>query len=208
MTPEEERLDQVKQWWKEYRWTVIGGVSAGVIGVGGWTGWNEYTRVQQELASALFQELSVAVVQADVTGARRAFDELFEDYSGTAYAEKARLLFARAAYEVGEEADARRLLEDAVDLSSDESTAHTARIRLAQLLIQSAQYQEALDLLGSVDPGQFASHYEELKGDAYRAMNRYSEAKKAYEASLDLLGFNSGYRTILTLKLNDTRVAE
>ncbi|MXW47776.1 MAG: tetratricopeptide repeat protein, partial [Gammaproteobacteria bacterium] len=153
MTPEEERLDQVKQWWKEYRWTVIGGVSAGVIGVGGWTGWNEYTRVQQELASALFQELSVAVVQADVTGARRAFDELFEDYSGTAYAEKARLLFARAAYEVGEEADARRLLEDAVDLSSDESTAHTARIRLAQLLIQSAQYQEALDLLGSVDPG-------------------------------------------------------
>ncbi|MXW47137.1 MAG: tetratricopeptide repeat protein, partial [Gammaproteobacteria bacterium] len=94
------------------------------------------------------------------------------------------------------------------DLSSDESTAQKARIRLAQYFIQSAQYQEALDLLCSVDPGQFASHYEELKGDAYRAMNRYSEAKKAYEASLDLLGFNSGYRTILTLKLNDTRVAE
>ncbi len=208
MTPDEERLDQVKQWWKEYRWTVIGGISAGVIGVGGWTGWTEYTRVQHESASALFQELSVAVVQADATSARRAFDELFEDYSGTAYAEKARLLLARTAYEVGEQADARRLLEDAVDLSSDESTVHAARIRLAQLLIENAQYQEALDLLGSADPGQFASHYEELKGDAYRAMNRYSEAKKAYEASLDRLGFNSGYRTILTLKLNDTLVAE
>lgn len=208
MTPDEERLDQVKQWWKEYRWTAIGGISAGVIGVGGWTGWTEYTRVQHESASALFQELSVAVVQADATGARRAFDELFEDYSGTAYAEKARLLLARTAYEVGEQADARRLLEDAVDLSSDESTVHAARIRLAQLLIENAQYQEALDLLGSADPGQFASHYEELKGDAYRAMNRYSEAKKAYEASLDRLGFNSGYRTILTLKLNDTLVAE
>ncbi len=208
MTPDEERLDQVKKWWKEYRWTVIGGISAGVIGVGGWTGWTEYTRVQQESASALFQELSVAVVQADATGARRAFDELFEDYSGTAYAERARLLLARTAYEVGEEADARRLLEDAVDLSSDESTVHAARIRLAQLLIESAQYQEAVDLLGSVDPGEFASHYEELKGDAYRAMNRYSEAKKAYEASLDRLAFNSGYRTILTLKLNDTLIAE
>ncbi len=208
MTPDDERLEQIKNWWKEFRWTIIGGISAGVIGVGGWTLWNEYSRTQAEAASDLFQQLSVAVVQADAAGARQAFDALFADYSSTAYAEKARLLFARISYESGFVDDARLLLEDAVKMSSDTSTVHAARIRLAQLLIDGFQYQEALDVLGTADAGSFESHYEELKGDAYRAMNRNTEAKDAYQASIDALTGNSAYQTILTLKLNDTLYAE
>ncbi len=208
MTPEDERLEQIKNWWKEFRWTVIGGTAVGVLAVGGWTGWSEYSRIEQETASVLFQELSVAVVQADVPTARRAFDDLLADHPNTTYADRARLLLARANYDAGEIDSARALLEDAVSSSADDATAHAARIRLAQLMIADAQYQEALTVLDSSNTGGFESFYQELRGDAYRAMNRNSEAKQAYQASIDALNSDSGYRTILTLKLNDTLVAE
>ena len=208
MTPDDERLDQIRTWWKEYRWTVIGGTAAGVLAVGGWTGWSEYTNIQQEAASDLFQRLSVAVVQTDVETASEAFDELLADHSGTAYAERARLLLARAAFDAGNEADAQALLEAAISSSSDLSTVHVARIRLAQLLIAQSQYQQALDILDADDIDGYESYYQELRGDAYRAMNQFAEAKQAYEASIDSLGSNSSYRTILTLKLNDTLIAQ
>lgn len=208
MTPDDERLEQIKNWWKEFRWTVIGGTTIGVLAVGGWTGWSEYSRVQQEAASALFQELSVAVVQADVITARQAFGDLLDDHSGSAYAERARLLLARAAYDAGDVDDARNLLEEAISLSSDAATVSAARIRLAQLMIADAHYQEALNVLDSGSAGGFESYFQELRGDAYRAMNRNAKAKEAYQASIDALSPGSSYQTILTLKLNDTLVAE
>ncbi len=209
MTPDDERLEQIKNWWKEFRWTVIGGLGVGVIAVGGWTGWVGHTQSQQEAASELFQQLSVAVVDADVEVAQQAHDDLLAEYSRTAYADQARLLMARAHYEAGAVDNARTLLETAISQSSDPSTVHAARIRLAQLLIAETQFQAALDVLGSSATGQFESYYQELKGDAYRALNRYAEATEAYQASIDSLSDGStSYRTILTLKLNDTLVAE
>lgn len=209
MAGEDERLDQIREWWKEYRWTVIGGTAMGVLVVGGWTGWNEYTRVEQEAASVLFQQVSVAVVQADAITARQAFDDLLDSHEGSAYAEKARLLLARANYDAGEVEQARDLLQDAIKSSSEDSTIHAARIRLAQLMIADGQFQEALDTLGSTSAGGFESHYQELRGDAFRGLNRNDDAKDAYQASIDSLNPDSAsYRTILTLKLNDTLVVE
>lgn len=209
MAADEERLDQIRQWWKEYRWTIIGGTAIGVAAVGGWTGWKEYTRVQQEAASVLFQQVSVAVVQADVEAARRAFDDLIDSHGSSAYAENARLLMARASYDAGETDAARVLLQEAIDSSSEESTIHAARIRLAQLMIADGRYQDALDTLGSSNAGGFESHYQELRGDAYRGLNRNGDAKDAYQASIDSLNQNSAsYRTILTLKLNDTLIEQ
>ncbi len=208
MTPDDERLEQIKNWWKEFRWTIIGGTTVGVLAVGGWTGWNEYSRIQQETASVLFQELSVAVVQADMSTARQAFDNLLDDHSGSAYAERARLLLARAAYEAGDVSDSRALLEEAISASNDAATEAAGRIRLAQLMIADAQYQEALNVLDTGNSAGFESYFQELRGDAYRAMDRNAEAKEAYEASIEALSSNSGYQAILTLKLNDTLIAE
>jgi len=208
MAADDERLEQIKDWWQQYRWTVIGGVAIGILSVGGWTGWNAYTEVKQEAASVLFQELSVAVVQTDVTTAQRALQDLLADHSGSVYAQRARLLLARAAYDAGEINDAHTLLEEAVASSSDDATRHAARIRLAQLKLADEQYAEVLDLLDVTSVDSFATYYHELKGDAYRALNRNSEAQEAYQASIDALSPNSGYETILTLKLNDTLVAQ
>ena len=38
MASEDERLEQIKEWWKEYRWTIIGGTALGIGVIGGWDG--------------------------------------------------------------------------------------------------------------------------------------------------------------------------
>ncbi len=208
MTPEEERLEQIKKWWKEYRWTILGGTGLGIAFISGWTGWNEYSQTQQEAASALYQQVSVAVVENDYNSARDWIDELLSDHPNTAYSGKALLLMARASYEYGEEDETRKYLLQAIDDATEASTVHTARIRLGQLMIAEKQYEEALELLDIGNMGGFDSHYQELRGDAYRAQEKLKEAQEAYRASLDTLAPGSQYAAILTLKLNDTLVQE
>ena len=208
MTPEEERLEQIKKWWKEYRWTILGGTGLGIAFISGWTGWNEFSQTQQEAASALYQQVSVAVVENDYNSARDRIDELLSDHPNTAYSGKALLLMARASYEYGEEDETRKYLLQAIDDATEASTVHIARIRLGQLMIAEKQYEEALELLDIGNMGGFDSHYHELRGDAYRAQEKLKEAQEAYRASLDTLAPGSQYAAILTLKLNDTLVQE
>ena len=208
MTPEDERLEQIKEWWKEYRWTILGGTALGIATIGGWTGWNEYTQTQQESASVLYQQVSVAVVENDYNSARDSIDELLSDHSNTAYAGKALLLMARVSYENGAEDETRRYLLQAIDDATESSTVHTARIRLGQLMIAEKQYEEALELLDIRNMGGFDSYYHELRGDAYRAQEQLKKAQEAYRASLDTLAPGSQYAAILNLKLNDTLVQE
>ncbi len=204
MTPEEERLDQIKEWWKEYRWTIVAGTTLGLGAIGGWTGWNEYTRIQQESASALYQDVSVAVVQSDYEGALTAAEQLLDEHGSSGYAGKALLLMARASYDHGDSSQARRYLQQAMNEATEEATVHVARIRLAKLMIAEREYQEALNLL-DVDKQQgFDSYYLELKGDAYRALGMDKQAHEAYLGSMDALRPGSSYEQILALKLNDT----
>ncbi len=204
MTPEEERLDQIKEWWKEYRWTIVAGTALGLGAIGGWTGWNEYTRIQQESASALYQDVSVAVVQSDYEGALTAAEQLLDEHGSSGYAGKALLLMARASYEHGDSGQARHYLQQAMNEATEEATVHVARIRLAKLMIVEREHQEALNLLEVAEQQGFDSYYLELKGDAYRAMGMDKQAHEAYLGSMDALKPGSSYEQILALKLNDT----
>ena len=208
MTTEEERISQIKDWWKEYRWSIIGGVGLGIAALGGWTGWNEYSRVQQESASAFYQTLSVAVVEENYETANESMRSLLDEHPETAYTGQGLLLMARASYENGNAAESKDYLWQAINESKESSTVHTARIRLAQLLLSESKYDEALNVLNVTDMENFDSHYHELRGDAHRGLKQYDDAHKAYQSSIDHLAPGSPYESILRLKLNDTLISE
>ncbi len=208
MTTEEERLSQIKEWWNEYRLAIIGGTALGIAALGGWTGWNEYSKTQQEAASELYQSLSVAAVEQDYESARSAMDELQADHPNSAYAGQGLLLMARASHDHGNTAEARDYLNQAISQSKQSATVHAARIRLAQLMIADAQYSQALSILDVSQMDTFDSHYFELKGDAYRELGEYKDARDAYQASLQSLSPGSPYERVLRLKLNDTLIDE
>ena len=209
MTPEDERLEQIREWWKEYRWTILGGTMLGVATIGGWTGWNEYTRVQEESESSLYEQVSVAVVRDDdLALAQNLTEELMRENSSSGYAGKALLLLAKISFDKGDIEGARETLQRAIDKAEDGATVHAARIRYGQLLIAQKQYEEAIKKLDVDRMDGFDSHYHELRGDAYRALGKLKQAHDSYSASIESLAPGSAYETVLALKLNDTQVKE
>lgn len=206
MTPEQERIDKLKQLWQEYRWTIVGGVAIGVGTIGGWTGWQEYARVQQESASAYYQDVSVAVVTGDAQTAENATQQLLDEHAGTSYLTNAQLLLARSRFERGDAAGARDLLSQVLSSAKEKSIQHVARIRLAQLMLAQREFTETLELLDIAEMGGLDSHYHELRGDAYRGLAQIDKAREEYETSLAKLSLTSQYAGILRAKLNDTKI--
>ena len=174
--------------------------------IGGWTGWVEYTRIQQESASTIFQEVAVAVVNGDAATAEVASRQLLDDHGGTNYADNAQLLLARSRFEKNDVEGARNLLLEVVNSANEVSTQHVARLRLAHLMLSQQEYEEAIDLLNVTNLNGLDSHYHELRGDAYRHLNQLVKAREEYELSIETLAPNSSYTGILRAKLNNSKV--
>ncbi len=206
MNPDDERLEQIKEWWKEYRWTIIGGVSLGIASLLGFNFWTKYQVTQAEAASYLYEQVTIQVAAENFIEADQFAQQLLDEYPKSGYAGQTALLRARVQHELGDTDKSRELLHWAIDNAKEDSSVHAARIRLARLLIADSAYDDALKVLDVSDPSGFASHYHELRGDAHRGLNQLSKAREEYEHSLENLPPSSNYRTILTLKLNDSKL--
>ena len=208
MATDEERLEQIKEWWQENRWIIIGGLSLGLSAIVGYNGWAQYTKSQEEAVSSIYEQISEATVEQRIDEAIDLIAELTKEYPTTGYAGKAALIQARIEYERGEVEKSREALQWAIDNATEASTVHTARLRLAFQMLGDGEYQQALNLLDVTAMDGFASHYNELRGDAQRGLGNIDKAHEAYLAAVETLGENSSYKPILDLKVNGTRMQE
>jgi predicted negative regulator of RcsB-dependent stress response len=75
-------------------------------------------------------------------------------------------------------------------------------LRLIQLLLETKQYEQGLKLIAEVDPSKaegFSANYDELQGDLYLGLERYDEARNAYQSAI-----RSGQATpLVQFKLDD-----
>ena len=54
---EQERLAELKGWWEDNRWYVMGALAAGVLAFAGFRGWQYWTAMQAEDAAAMVRDL-------------------------------------------------------------------------------------------------------------------------------------------------------
>ena len=57
---EQERIAELKAWWEDNRWYVVGAIVAAVLGFVGWRAWKETTLRQSEDAAAMYQPVADA----------------------------------------------------------------------------------------------------------------------------------------------------
>ena len=82
---EQEQLDQLKHFWKQYG-NLITWILIAVLGsVAAWNGYHAWQRNQSVQASAMFDEVERVVRSGDVEKTQRAFSEMTEGdiFSGT-----------------------------------------------------------------------------------------------------------------------------
>jgi predicted negative regulator of RcsB-dependent stress response len=197
---EQEKIEALKAWWKQYGNLVIAAVVAFVAGVGGVQGWQYYQRSQAEQASALFGNLEQAVGKKDVTEIRNIGSEITREFPRSAYAAMAALVLAKTEHDQGQLDAAAAQLQWAADKGKTEEIRALARLRLAGVLLDQKKYEEALKLLDGKSTEAFIPLYADLRGDVLVAQGKMDEARAAYDRALEKSTDAGPWRNVIQVK--------
>lgn len=200
---DQEELDKLKDWWKNYGHALIAGVLLGAAILVGVRYWTQYKEQNLQAASAIYEQMIQSYRAQKPDLVRYSGESLINDYSSTPYAGMAALILARMDFDSGDMAGARKRLQWAVENADDAATVHSARLRLARLYLSGGDKDAALALLDVQDQAGFTTEYEELKGDIYVAQGKNEDARAAFREALKRLPAGSPYAPILNMKLDD-----
>lgn len=201
---EKEQLENMRTWWSEYGNYVISGV---LIGAAILFGINhvQTTRLEaQYAASALYDDITNAVVDGDVDAAETIIGQLNMDHAESSYAAQSKLAMARLYMDKNRDQDAATVLSDLIFGSVGEEFKQVARIRLAKIYLYQDKASEAVDLLEGQEESAFSARNAETLGDAYVALGRISDAREAYQRALGESGGGATvHQQFVQLKLLD-----
>jgi len=203
---EEEQIEAIKAWLREYGAYIAAGLILGVGGVWGWGAWNDHRQAVAEAASQRYEVMLTTLEAGDngLTAAREQGDALIAEQPESPYAVHTAFTLAQHSLDAGDTAAARDYLSWAANEGADEHMQHIARLRLARLQLFAGQDEAAaLTTLKTDEPGAFAPLYAELRGDALLAQGDRDGAAAAYQSALDDWDESFGNPTLLELKLRD-----
>ncbi|MFW8592335.1 YfgM family protein [Glaciecola sp. 2405UD65-10] len=177
---EEQQVQAIKQFWKDNGTAIILGAVIGIGGLWGWRYYNDSTIATKEAASTEFNKSIETFIDSESPESLNAFIEANKD---SGYAPLAALVVAQEAITNDDFEAAKAALRQAI--ANDEDVSNVARIRLANIHIELAEYTQALSILDEVSADAFSAQVNELKGDALLAQQDFDAAQTAYAASLD-----------------------
>ena len=180
---DEEKAEEIKEWWKENGTSVLTGVALAIAGVFGWQQWQAYQVTQAEEASALFSQLK----EGKVIDKTSTIEKLVNDYATTPYATFALLEKAKVAKD---NKTAISALREAAH-SEQINLSRIAKLRLIRTLIADGQLDEASTLLKVSLPSAYTSLIEELKGDLHLAKKEFDQARQSYDRAILTAGRDS-----------------
>lgn len=199
---EQERLDELKAWWKRWGSLVLIGAAVIVTAAAGWRYWQHRTLTQSLEAATVYEKLTQSLATNDAKGAREAGAMLVDQYKGTAYAPRAALLLAKLNVIGKDLRSAQTQLEWALANSKEPAVKDLARLRLAGVQLDQKHYDDALKTLAAPHSDAFAPRFDDLRGDVLMAQGKSAEARAAYQSSYGKMQEDNPYRNIVELKLD------
>ena len=194
---EQERIAELKGWWEDNRWYVIGAIVAGVLAFAGFRAWQWWSASQADDAGAMYS----AMVKLPKEQQAASIDALVAKHPRSYFASDAQLVAAKARFEAQDLAGARARLEWVMNNGVDEHRG-IARLRLAAVLLEEKKYPEALKVLDDNKDEAFAALVADLRGDIMLAQGRMDEARAAYKTATEKAEPRNPVKQIAETKLN------
>lgn len=195
---DEEKAEELKQWWRDNGTSVLAGVALAVAGTFGWQQWQSYKVTQTTTASGLLAQIK------NGTGDKDSITEkLINEYSSTPYAAFAALEKAKDAENSGDSKASIEALRIATN-SKQSGVAIIAKLRLIRSLITNHELDEASSLLSEKLPSAYTSLHEELKGDLYLAKKEVDKARQSYDRAI----LSAGRDAVEYLKMKRNNLGE
>lgn len=197
---EQEQIQQLKTWLKQYGPTVVLGIVLALIMTTSWRYWQNYHNKVLIHASSIYDEMLTLRAQNNTSGALAQAQKLLSHYRKTPYADMASLLLARDAVLKKNYPEAIQQLNWVINHSTNSSIREIARIRMARILLAEQKPDEALDLLKKRDDKNYIGLVDEVRGDAYLIQHNPTAARHAYQLALQELPNAEVTRPILEMK--------
>ncbi|MGX9460548.1 tetratricopeptide repeat protein [Shewanella sp. A14] len=200
---EEQQVDAIKQFWKDYGTSIAVGA---VVGLGGLYGWNTYSDMKVKAAEDASESFQSIVTQSTNPAALLVQAESFtSEHDQQGYQALLELMVAKSAVEAGDLAKAEASFTKVIAAQPGSGLGMVAMLRLARIQAEQNNLGMALATLEQVTDKAFASQREELKGDFLVRQGDLDKAKLAYQAAVDNGGALAS--PALTMKLDNLNKA-
>jgi predicted negative regulator of RcsB-dependent stress response len=203
---EQEQLAELKHFWSRWGNAITWFLIVVFGSFAAWNGWQYWQRQQAAQASALYDEVERAAAAGDAGRVEQAVKDIQDRFGRTTYAQQAALLGARTLMDKGKPDAARASLQWVAGNASDEGLQAVARLRLAALLVEAKNYDEAFKQLSSGMPREFEALAADRRGDVYNLQGRKNEARDEYTRAWKAFGPDSEYRPLVEVKLTSLGV--
>ncbi|MCL1093690.1 YfgM family protein [Shewanella kaireitica] len=192
---EEQQVDAIKQFWKDYGSSVVIGAVVGLGGLFGWNYYSDHQLAQAEAASESFQALSN---QNTADAAMLSAAETFaKEHGQQGYQSLLELMVAKSAVETGDLEKAEATLKNVIAVNADSSIVLVATMRLARVQAEQGQFATAITTLEQIKDVASAAQRDELKGDFLVRQGETDKARLAYQAAVE----NGGTMSSPTLQM-------
>ena len=199
---EQEQVDALKSWWKENGKWVVGAVVFALLGFSGMQFWKNHQAQQAGEAAKLYSEVEKQTMSNDPKRVNDAVAALVDKFGGSAYAPRAQLLAVQVNIQAKDFVRAKPQLQWVIEHAGEAGLQDIARLKLASILLDEKNYDEALKQINATHSEAFTGLYADLKGDVLSAQGKTEEAKAAYKQALDKIEAKSMYRNLVQLKLD------
>lgn len=199
---EQEQISVIKDWWRKYGNLVTAVVLGLLVVLAGYQAWTYYRTQQSTAAGTLYSQLDTADQANEPKKVQDIATSIAASHGSTAYAAMAQLRAAKSLAAGNDMAGARLRLQWVIDKAKEDDIRDIARLRLAGVLLDEKNPDEALKLLEVKHNPAFDGMYADLKGDILAVQGKRAEARAAYQAALDKSEANSNYRQLIQVKLD------
>lgn len=200
---EQEQIQLLKNWLKQYGPAIIMGFILATLITGGWRYWQYYRNKTLLHASAVYDEMLTARAQNNSAETTTQAEKLRSHYAHTPYAHMAAFMLARDAVLKKNYPIATDQLDWVIDHGNNRAIRQIARLREARIFITEQKPKEALSLLKKINDPTFVGLIDEIRGDAYLALTDPTAARDAYKKALTELPNAEITRPILQMKLDN-----
>lgn len=198
---EEEQIQKIKDWWKQYGTTILLVLAVFLGGNFGWKYWQQHKNNRTEQASIIYEQLVTSYQKQQIDEFNLYAKHLKDDYTNTPYAAFASFLQAKEAVSTNKLQEAQQNYDWVIQHTSNKELKQIAKIREARVLAADNQQQKALELLEKIDDNTFAALVHETKGDILISMNNSTAALGEYKIAEEVSAPDHN-KNMIELKIN------
>ncbi len=184
---DDEQVEQLKQWWKDYGKTALIGILIALAVIFGWRGWQRYETNQSLSASLIYDNVINSASSHDEKGVQQATKLLINKYERTPYAAMAALVLGQQDIKHGNLTQAQANYIWAMKNTNSDTIKQIARLRVARVMIEREHAQLALSTLSKVDDAAYEPLINLVQGEAYVQLKQYDQAQAHLKNALDAL---------------------